>query len=104
MEVVSVSGTACEAQGYLLAKGRAEPTFSISGVTVVAGSGKIFLHGKRSQSMLLFFLCVYKMAGGWMDDQCLEICKDGVFGSWVGELRKNANDLGTNLTAVEMEV
>jgi hypothetical protein len=51
-----------------------------------------------------FFLCVYKMAGGWMDDQCLDICKDGVFGSWVGELRKNANDLGTNLTAVEMEV
>jgi hypothetical protein len=34
----------------------------------------------------------------------LEICKDGEFGSWVGELRKKANDLGTNLAVVEMEV
>jgi hypothetical protein len=34
----------------------------------------------------------------------LEVSKDGVSGFWVGELRKNANHLGTNLAVVEMEV
>jgi hypothetical protein len=52
----------------------------------------------------IFFFFAYKVAGGWNDDQCLENCKDAVSGSWVGELRKNANCLGTNLAVVEMGV
>jgi hypothetical protein len=54
--------------------------------------------------IFFFSFFAYKVAGGWNDDQCLENCKDAVSGSWVGELRKNANCLGTNLAVVDMEV
>jgi hypothetical protein len=50
---------------------------------------------------LLPFDAAVRMAGNQCSGEFARIGWCNLFGSWVGELRESANDLGTNLTVVE---